>query len=167
MLPGTGGLTRLVDKRKVRRDLADVFCTLAEGIKGKRAVEWGLVDEVVPRSRLAEAARGRAAQFAERTDRPATASGIALPPLARTIDGDRIAYGHLTCAIDRTRGVAEIAVAGPDAAPPGDLAGLHAQGAAFWPLRPARELDDALLHLRFNEPEIGVWCFARPGARIS
>jgi benzoyl-CoA-dihydrodiol lyase len=164
VLPGTGGLTRLIDKRHVRRDRADVFCTLEEGIKGQRAVEWGLVDEVVPRSRLGEAARGRAAQFADRTDRPATASGIALPPLARTIDGDRIAYGHLACAIDRTRGVAEIAVAGPDAAPPGDLAGLHAQGAAFWPLALARELDDLILHLRTNEAEIGVWVFRTTGS---
>ena len=131
VLPGTGGLTRLVDKRHVRRDRADVFCTLEEGIKGQRAVEWGLVDAVVPRSRLAEAAQARAAQLAERSDRPASARGIALSPLGRTIQGDRIAYGHLTCAIDRARGVAEIEVGGPAAAPPGDLAGLHAQGAAF------------------------------------
>ena len=98
VLPGTGGLTRLIDKRHVRRDRADVFCTLEEGIKGQRAVEWGLVDEVVPRSRLAETARDRAAQFAERSDRPPAASGIALSPLARAIDGDRIAYDHLACS---------------------------------------------------------------------
>jgi len=164
VLPGTGGLTRLIDKRHVRRDRADVFCTLEEGIKGQRAVEWGLVDEVVPRSRLAEAARERAVQLAERSDRPASARGIELSPLGRTIEGDRIAYGHLRCAIDRARGVAEIGVAGPDAAPPGDLAGLRAQGAAFWPLALARELDDLILHLRANEEEVGVWVLRTAGS---
>jgi benzoyl-CoA-dihydrodiol lyase len=164
VLPGTGGLTRLVDKRHVRRDRADVFCTLEEGIKAQRAVEWGLVDEVVPRSRLAEAAWERAVQLAERSDRPASARGIELSPLGRTIEGDRIAYGHLTCALDRARGVAEIGVAGPDAAPPGDLAGLRAQGAAFWPLALARELDDLILHLRANEDEMGVWVLRTAGS---
>src|SRR5262247_4870502 len=125
VLPGTGGLTRLVDKRRVRRDRADFFCTLEEGIKGQRAVEWGLVDEVVPRSRLAAVARERARQLAERSDRPASTRGITLTPLGRTIEGDRIAYQHLTCAIDRERGVAEIGVAAPDAAPP-ELRGLRA-----------------------------------------
>src|SRR5439155_3983216 len=108
VLPGTGGLTRLVDKRRVRRDRADVFCTLEEGIKGRRAVEWGLVDEVVPRSKLDEVIKRRAAEGAARTDRPAGARGIVLAPLARSIEGDRIAYGHVTCGIDRTPGVAEI-----------------------------------------------------------
>ncbi|HEX2500356.1 MAG TPA: enoyl-CoA hydratase-related protein, partial [Methylomirabilota bacterium] len=164
VLPGTGGLTRLVDKRHVRRDRADVFCTLEEGIKGQRAVEWGLVDEVVPRSRLADAARVRAAQLAERSDRPASARGIPLSPLDRRIEGDRIAYGHLTCAIDRARGVAEITVSGPAAAPPGDLAGLHAGGAAFWPLALARELDDLILHLRTNEDTVGVWVVRTTGS---
>src|SRR5262245_52673233 len=164
VLPGTGGLTRLVDKRHVRRDRADVFCTLEEGIKGQRAVEWGLVDEVVPRSRLAEAARERATQLAERSDRPPGARGITLTPLDRAIDGDRIAYGRLVCTIDRARGVAEIGVTGPDAAPPKDLAGLHAQGAAFWPLELARELDDLILHLRTNEEEVGVWVVRTTGS---
>jgi benzoyl-CoA-dihydrodiol lyase len=164
VLPGTGGLTRLIDKRHVRRDRADVFCTLEEGIKGQRAVEWGLVDEVVPRSRLAEAARDRAVQLVERSDRPPSGSGIALSPLARAIDGDRIAYDYLACAIDRARGVAEITVAGPAAAPPADLAGLHGQGAAFWPLALARALDDLILHLRTNEEEIGVWVLRTAGS---
>ena len=163
VLPGTGGLTRLVDKRHVRRDRADVFCTLEEGIKGQRAVEWGLVDEVASRSRLAEAGRERARQLSERSDRPAAARGIALPTLDRTIDGDRIAYAHLTCVIDRARGVAEIGIAGPRTAPPGDLAGLHAQGVAFWPLALARELDDLILHLRTNEEEVGVWVLRTTG----
>jgi benzoyl-CoA-dihydrodiol lyase len=164
VLPGTGGLTRLVDKRHVRRDRADVFCTLEEGIKGRRAVEWGLVDEVVPRSRLADAAREHAAAVAQQSDRPASARGIALTPLDRTIEGDRIAYSHLTCTIDRGRGVAEIAVAGPEAPPPADLAGLQAQGAGFWPLALARELDDLILHLRTNEEEIGLWVFRTAGS---
>ncbi|HEX2481212.1 MAG TPA: 2,3-epoxybenzoyl-CoA dihydrolase [Methylomirabilota bacterium] len=163
VLPGTGGLTRLIDKRHVRRDRADVFCTLEEGIKGQRAVEWGLVDETLSRSRLAEAARDRAAQLAERSDRPAAARGIPLSSLGRTIEGDRIAYDHLACAIDRSRGVAEITVAAPATAPPGDLAGLHAEGAGFWPLALARELDDLVLHLRTNEEKVGVWVFRTTG----
>src|SRR6266542_1669297 len=112
VLPGTGGLTRLVDKRRVRRDRADFFCTLEEGIKGTRAVEWSLVDEVVPRSRLEETVKRRATELAARSDRPAGAQGIALTPLARAIDGDRIAYSTVTCATDRDRGVAEITIAG-------------------------------------------------------
>src|SRR5881409_3550254 len=101
VLPGTGGLTRLVDKRKVRSDRADFFCTTEEGIKGKRAVEWSLVDEVVPRSRLAETVTQRAGELAAKTDRPPAARGVALTPLTRTIEGDRIAYAHVACAIDR------------------------------------------------------------------
>src|SRR5258706_1189618 len=108
VLPGTGGLTRLVDKRHVRRDRADFFCTLEEGIKGRRAVEWRLVDEVVPRSQLQEVTKHRAAELAALTDRPEGARGISLTALERTIDGDRIRYRHLTCEIDRKRGVAEI-----------------------------------------------------------
>jgi len=164
VLPGTGGLTRLVDKRRVRRDRADFFCTLEEGIKGQRAVEWRLVDEVVPRSRLAEATKTRAAELAARTDRPAGARGIILPPLERRIEGDRVAYAHVTCAIDRTAGVAEITAAAPATAPPADLAGIHAAGASFWPLAVARELDDLILHLRANEEEIGLWVLRTSGA---
>ena len=164
VLPGTGGLTRLVDKRRVRRDRADFFCTLEEGIKGQRAVEWRLVDEVVPRSRLAEATKARAAELAGRTDRPAGASGVGLTPLERRIEGDRIAYAHVTGAIDRERGVAEITVAAPAAPPPADLAGIHAAGSGFWPLAVARELDDLILHLRANEEEIGLWVLRTTGA---
>jgi benzoyl-CoA-dihydrodiol lyase len=164
VLPGTGGLTRLVDKRRVRRDRADFFCTLEEGIKGQRAVDWRLVDEVVPRSRLAETTRQRAAELAARTDRPAGARGIALDRLERRIEGDRIAYAHVTCAIDRARGVAEITVAGPEAAPPADPAGIHAAGTAFWPLAVARALDDLILHLRTNEEEIGLWVLRTTGS---
>src|SRR5919106_1880243 len=130
VLPGTGGLTRVVDKRHVRRDRADYFCTLEEGVKGKRAVEWNLVDEVVPRTKLEETARTRAQELAARSDRPADASGIALAPLERTIEGDRIAYRWVTCTIDRGRGVAEITVKAPDAPPPADAAGIQGQGVA-------------------------------------
>ena len=163
VLPGTGGLTRLVDKRRVRRDRADFFCTLEEGIKGQRAVEWRLVDEVVPRSRLAEATAKRAAALAAKTDRPAGARGITLGPLGRRIESDRVTYTHVSCAIDRGRGVAEITVAGPTAGPPADLAGIHAAGTAFWPLAVARELDDLILHLRTNEEEIGLWILRTTG----
>jgi benzoyl-CoA-dihydrodiol lyase len=164
VLPGTGGLTRLVDKRRVRRDRADFFCTLEEGIKGQRAVEWRLVDEVVPRSRLEETVKARAAALAARTDRPADARGIALTPLARTLEVDRIAYRHVRCALDRTRGLAEITVSAPAGAAPTGLAAIHAAGADFWPLALARELDDLILHLRCNEEEIGVWVVRTEGS---
>jgi len=165
VLPGTGGLTRLVDKRKVRRDLADFFCTLEEGIKGQRAVDWRLVDEVVPRSRLEEAVKARAAEMAARSDRPAGAKGITLPLLARTVEGDRIAYSSVTCALDRGRGVAEIIVKAPAAAPPATVSAIHEAGASFWPLALARELDDLILHLRANEEGIGIWVFRTEGSR--
>src|SRR5688572_626963 len=124
VLPGTGGLTRVVDKRHVRRDRADFFCTVEEGVKGKRAVEWNLVDEVVPRSRLEEATRQRAAELAARSDRPARARGITLVPLARTIEGDEIVYAHVRGTVDRQRGVAEITVSAPTAPPPVDVTGV-------------------------------------------
>jgi benzoyl-CoA-dihydrodiol lyase len=164
VLPGTGGLTRLVDKRRVRRDRADFFSTLEEGVKGQRAVEWRLVDEVVPRSKLEDTVRQRAAERVARSDRPAGARGIRLEPLARAIDGDRIGYGHVACQIDRGRGIAEITVAAPTGPPPGDAAGIHAQGCGFWPLAVARELDDLILHLRTNEAEIGLWVFRTSGS---
>jgi benzoyl-CoA-dihydrodiol lyase len=164
VLPGTGGLTRLTDKRKVRRDRADYFCTLEEGIKGTRAVEWGLVDEVVPRSRLEATVRQRADEMAGHSDRPADARGVALEPLGRTVNGDRLTYRWVTCALDRSRGVAEITVAAPDAPPPADPAAVQAQGAAFWPLAVARELDDLILHLRANEEDTGLWVLRTRGS---
>jgi len=164
VLPGTGGLTRLVDKRGVRRDRADFFCTTEEGVKGQRALEWGLVDELVPRSRLEETVRRRALEAAARSDRPATARGISLAPLERTATGDRIAYRHVACEIDRPRGIAEIVVAAPGGPPPADLAGVHDLGATFWPLAVARELDDLILSLRTNEEEIGLWIFRTVGS---
>ncbi|HYE92727.1 MAG TPA: 2,3-epoxybenzoyl-CoA dihydrolase, partial [Terriglobales bacterium] len=163
VLPGTGGLTRLVDKRHVRRDRADFFSTTEEGVKGKRAVEWGFVDEVVPRSKLEETVKARAAERAAKSDRPKDARGIALTPLERTGDRDRLRYPHVTCAIDRARGLAEITVSGPEAPPPADAAGVAAQGAAYWPLAVARALDDLILHLRTNEEEIGLWVVKTQG----
>jgi benzoyl-CoA-dihydrodiol lyase len=170
VLPGTGGLTRLVDKRKVRRDRADFFCTTEEGVKGKRAVDWNLVDAVVPRSRLTETATQRARELAAKGDRPANARGIVLRPLARTIsdDADRgasvVTYDHVKAAVDRRRGLAEITVSGPATAPPADVAGALALGDGFWPLAIARELDDLILHLRTNEEAIGLWVFKTEGA---
>ena len=163
VLPGTGGLTRLVDKRKVRRDHADYFCTLSEGIRGARATDWRLVDEVVPRSRFEDAVAERSRAIAAKSDRPADAKGIALTALDRTIAGDRIAYDNVTVEIDRAACVARLTVRGPEAPPPTDAAAIHAAGAAFWPLALARELDDAVLHLRLNEYEIGTWVFRADG----
>src|SRR5262245_41150990 len=164
VLPGTGGLTRLVDKRKVRRDRADFFCTTEEGVKGQRALEWGLVDELVPRTKLEETVKRRAAEQAAGSDRPASARGISLTSLERTIDGDRISYGSVRCELDRERGVAEVAVTGPSADPPADVGGIHAQGSRFWPLALARELDDLILHLRINEEAVGVWVLRTTGS---
>lgn len=156
VLPGTGGLTRLVDKRKVRRDLADVFCTTEEGIRGQRAVDWRLVDEVVPTSQMAAAVQHRAEQLAKRSDRPTGAEGIELKPLGREITDSRIDYPHLTAELDRGRRTVTITLHGPDEPPPADAAGVQAQGSDFWPLALMRAFDDLLLHLRLNELELGT-----------
>ncbi|MDE0393028.1 MAG: 2,3-epoxybenzoyl-CoA dihydrolase [Rhodospirillales bacterium] len=163
VLPGTGGLTRVVDKRCVRRDRADFFCTTGEGVRGRRALEWNLVDELVPRSRLDDAVAARAAALAEDSDRPAEAKGIALPPLARTVTDDGLAYAHVHVALDRARGTATLTVSAPDAPPPVEPDAIYAAGADFWPLALARELDDAILHLRFNEPALGTWILKTAG----
>jgi benzoyl-CoA-dihydrodiol lyase len=160
VLPGTGGLTRLVDKRMVRRDHADFFCTTAEGLRGKRAQEWRLVDKLIPPSKLADETRKIAEQTAAKSARPKDAKGIALPAVERTIDGDTIRYGHLTVEIDREGRSAKIRLNGPASAPPADI---HAAGAAFWPLALARDLDDAMMHLRLNETEIGTWVLTSQG----
>ena len=156
VLPGTGGLTRLVDKRRVRRDHADFFCTTEEGVRGRRAVDWGLVDELAPASRFAEAVAARAAVLAANGVRPRAGEGIVLTELDRTIDGDRIAYADLTCEIDRRAAVATVTLRGPRAAVPGDAAAARDRGVAFWPLALARQLDDLVLHLRVNEGEVGT-----------
>ena len=164
VLPGTGGLTRVVDKRCVRRDRADYFCTTGEGVRGRRALEWKLVDELVPRSRLDDAVAARAAALAEASDRPADARGIKLPPLERTVSDDAVSYRHVHVALDRARGTATLTVAAPEAPPPTESAAIHAAGAECWPLALARELDDAILHLRFNEPALGTWVLKTTGA---
>ncbi len=163
VLPGTGGLTRLTDKRKMRRDRADVFCTTEEGVRGKRAIDWNLVDEMAPRSRFDEALAKRSQTLAARSDRPDDEAGVKLTPLDRSIDGDRITYPNIAAIVDRNLGAVDITVAGPAASPPQDLDGIRAQGADFWPLALARELDDLILHLRANEDDIGVWVFRTSG----
>jgi benzoyl-CoA-dihydrodiol lyase len=155
VLPGTGGLTRLTDKRRVRRDRADVFCTLEEGVRGARAVEWRLVDEVVPPSAWEQEVETRAREFAARSDRPAEAQGIAFPLLHRVFADETISYDHVEVRLDRPGRRAVLTIRAPSRLP-ADLAGICAEGAAFWPLAMARELDDALLHLRLNEPALGL-----------
>ncbi|HEY7470211.1 MAG TPA: 2,3-epoxybenzoyl-CoA dihydrolase [Acidimicrobiia bacterium] len=156
VLPGTGGLTRLTDKRHVRRDRADVFCTLEEGIKGSKALEWRMVDELVPAPSFDETVATRARELAARTDRPTEASGVVLTPLDRRIEADRITYSVVDVEINRKQRIAAISIEGPEESPPVDVDEALLSGAGFWPLRAARELDDAILHLRVNEPEIGT-----------
>ena len=164
VLPGTGGLTRITDKRKMRRDLADVFCTIEEGVRGKRAVEWRLVDEAPVNSKFEATIAARAAEFSAKSPRAAPLVGVTLAPLARSIGPDgSLRYSTVEVQLDRARGLAVITLAGPDAAPPASLAVLHAQGASAYMLRLARELDDAILHLRFNELELGVLVFKSRG----
>src|SRR5215831_17801305 len=163
VLPGTGGLTRVVDKRHVRRDRADYFATKSEGLGGPKAAAWKLVDEVVPRPRWDQAVAERAAELGSRSRRPADAAGIALTPLAKQRDDDRIGYRHVTAALDREAGTATITVAGPEQDPPGGAAGIHEQGAEFWTLAVTRELDDLILDLRTNELEIGTWIIKTAG----
>ena len=163
VLPGTGGLTRLVDKRRVRRDHADFLCTTSEGVRGPRALEWRLVDELAPRSRFDDAVAERAAELAARSERSAAGEGIELTPLARKFSENGVSYSHVTVEIDRELGAAFIEIRGPSALPPGDAAGIRNAGMEFWPLALARELDDAILHLRTNESEVGTWVFRTKG----
>src|SRR5260221_2880837 len=167
VLPGTGGLTRVVDKRKVRRDHADFFCTIEEGIKGKRAVQWRLVDEIAPNSKLEAKVAERAKEFAGLSKRNGSGKGIALTPLHRIIDDTSIRYGFVSVDIDRATRIATISIKAPETAPPADIDGLIAQGAAFWPLQVARELDDAILHLRINELETAMLLFKSHGDRAN
>jgi benzoyl-CoA-dihydrodiol lyase len=167
VLPGTGGLTRVVDKRKVRRDHADYFCTIEEGIKGKRAVAWRLVDEIVPNSKLEARVAERAREFAAASARNGAGKGISLTPLCRTIDDSGIRYGFVNVDIDRAARIATISIKADDAPPPADIDRLVAQGASFWPLQVARELDDAILHLRINELQIAMVVFKSHGERAN
>jgi benzoyl-CoA-dihydrodiol lyase len=163
VLPGTGGLTRVSDKRHVRRDLADYFSTKAEGIGGKKAVQWRLVDEAVPRPRWDEIVAERAAELAARSSRPRDAAGVPLSPLAKARGDDTITYDHVGARLDRDAGKVDISVRGPQNDPPASIAEAREQGAAFWPLAVTRELDDLILDLRTNETELGTWVFRTAG----
>ena len=163
VLPGTGGLTRVTDKRKVRRDIADVFCLIEEGVKGKRAKDWRLVDEVVSNSTFDWTVRERAMEFAERIRKPDGAKGIALGPLTRTISENGVRYEFVEVEIDRDGRCAAITISGPDEDVPANMDALHRQGDQAYLLKLCRELEDAILHLRFNEMEIGLWIFKSCG----
>jgi benzoyl-CoA-dihydrodiol lyase len=163
VLPGTGGLTRVSDKRRVRRDHADVFCTTEEGVKGKRAVEWRLVDVVVPGSKFDETIEASAKEFATRSGRAASGTGIKLTPLSRKFADDAIEYETLSVEFDRAARIATFVVRGPATPPPASAEAMMAQGAAFWPLKLARELDDAILHIRLNELDVAVIVFKSSG----
>src|ERR1700746_924897 len=163
VLPGTGGLTRVSDKRRVRRDHADVFCTTEEGVKGKRAAEWRLVDVVVPGSKFDETIEARAKEFAAQSGRAASGTRIKLTPLSRTFVDAAIEYGTLSVEFDRAARIATILVRGPAAPPPASGDAMVAQGAEFWPLKLARELDDAILHIRLNELDVAAIVFKSSG----
>ncbi len=163
VLPGTGGLTRLVDKRKVRRDLADVFCTTAEGIGGTKAKAWGLVDAVTPPRTFSDKVKEDAAKLAAMTDRPADAKGIALTPIERTVDERGVHYKHVDVAIEEQARTITITVTGPAADEADEIDAIVARGAQWWPLAMARELDDAILHLRTNVRDGGIWVFKTKG----
>ena len=163
VLPGTGGLTRLTDKRHVRHDLADIFCTTTEGVRGRRAKEWRLVDEVVKPSEFAAYVQRRARELAQASDRPHDAKGVTLTPLARTVDDGGYRYGFVDVRIDRGARQATLTVKAPTETQPTDIAGIVARGAQWWPLQVGRELDDAILMLRTNELDIGTWVLETSG----
>ncbi len=163
VLPGTGGLTRLLDKRRVRRDRADLFCTLEEGVKGRRAVDWNLVDELLPRSSFDDGAKARALDLAATSDRPAEAGGAPWPEIAPHVEADEVVHKALRIAFDRQLGAARLTVLGPTGPPPENAPEALAASADFWPLVLARELDDALLHLRLNETRLGQLVFESRG----
>jgi len=163
VLPGTGGLTRVTDKRHVRHDLADIFCTTTEGVRGQKAKDWRLVDDIARPAQFAARVQERALELARASDRPTDAKGVALPPLARTIEADALRYRHVTVQIDRARRTATFTVRGPAGAQPGDIAAIEAAGAAWYPLALARELDDAILSMRTNELAIGTWLLKTEG----
>jgi len=165
VLPGTGGLTRVVDKRKVRRDLADVFCTVEEGVKGQRAVDWRLIDEIVPRSTFAERVKEKALELAAQSDRPQGKSGIRLAPLQRSEADDEIRYPFVTVKLDRDGRSATLEIQSADRDAPDNVDEIGKQGVSFWPLAVCRALDDALLHLRFNEPDLGTLIIKTSGDR--
>ena len=164
VLPGTGGLTRLTDKRKVRHDHADIFCTTSEGIRGKKAVDWRLVDEAVKTQAFSQRVQERALELAALSDRPADAKGVALTALDKTVTADAVSYGHVNIAVNRAARHATLTVKAPSGVQPNDLAGIEAAGSDWYPLQLARQLEDAVLHLRSNETEIGTWLLKTQGS---
>ncbi|WP_397474029.1 2,3-epoxybenzoyl-CoA dihydrolase [Pusillimonas sp.] len=162
VLPGTGGLTRVTDKRKVRHDRADIFCTLVEGIRGQRAKDWRLVDDVIKPAQFAEGVQKRAAELAAGSDRPADAKGVELTPLQRTDSENGLAYKYVEVQIDRQKRIANLVVRGPESVP-ADIEAIVSEGVSWWPLQLARELDDAILQLRTNELDIGTWVIRTQG----
>jgi benzoyl-CoA-dihydrodiol lyase len=163
VLPGTGGLTRVTDKRRVRHDLADIFCTTHEGVRGQKARDWRLVDDIAKPAQFAARVQERALELARASDRPAQARGVALVPLERTIEADALRYRHVNVAIDRARRTATFTIKAPTGAQPADIAAIEAAGAAWYPLAMARELDDAILSMRTNELDIGLWLMKTEG----
>ncbi len=163
VLPGTGGLTRLTDKRKVRHDHADIFCTTSEGVRGQKAKDWKFVDEIAKPAQFAQAVRERALALAAQSDRPADAKGVVLTPLSREFSDNGVSYSYVTVAIDRNARTATLTVKAPTSAQPTDIAGIEAAGVHWWPLQMARELDDAILHLRTNEIDVGTWLLKTEG----
>ena len=163
VLPGTGGLTRVTDKRHVRHDLADIFCTTSEGVRGQKAKDWRLVDAIAKPAQFAAKVQERALELAAQSDRPAQAKGVALTPIQRTIEEDALKYSHVTVQIDRNKRTATFTIKAPAGAQPGDPAAIEAAGAAWYPLALARELEDAILSMRTNELDIGVWLLKTEG----
>jgi len=163
VLPGTGGLTRVTDKRHVRHDLADIFCTTSEGVRGQKAKDWRLVDQIAKPAQFAAKVQERALQLAEQSDRPANGKGVALTPLQRTVEADALRYPNVTVEIDRAKRVAIFTVKAPAQAVQSDIAAIEAAGAAWYPLALARELEDAILSMRTNELDIGTWLIKTEG----
>ena len=163
VLPGTGGLTRVTDKKRVRHDLADLFCTSAEGVRGQKAKDWRLVDDIAKPAQFAARVQERALQLAQGSDRPADGKGVHLPRLAVTFEADAIRYQHVSVEIDRAKRTAVFTVKSPTGTQPGDVAGIEAAGAAWYPLQMGRELEDAILQMRTNELDIGTWLIKTQG----
>ena len=163
VLPGTGGLTRVTDKRHVRHDLADIFCTTSEGVRGQKAKDWRLVDDIAKSAQFAAKVQERALELAKQSDRPAGAKGVTLPPLQRAVEPDALRYTHVTVEIDRSRRTATFTVKAPTQPVESSVAAIEAAGAAWYPLVLARELDDAILSMRTNELDIGLWLIKTQG----
>ncbi len=164
VLPGTGGLTRLIDKRKVRRDLADIFCTTSEGVRADRALQWKLIDGLAKPAQFAEYIKARVAELSKESKRPTGATGVVLPALTKTVDATGYHYDTLNVVVDRAARTATLTLIAPKALVEADLHAIHAAGAHWWPLKFAREFDDAILNLRTNELEVGTWVFKSRGS---